>query len=46
MTFNGKDYERYLRRWPEIWIYFFVRWDVRSYPYEEGTITVPFVHGV
>jgi hypothetical protein len=46
VTFNVKDYDRYLRRWPEIWVYFYVRWETLCYRDGPQTITVPFVHGV
>ena len=46
VTFNVKDYDRYLQRWPDMWVYFYVRWDTRSYKDGSRTIRVPFVHGV
>jgi hypothetical protein len=46
VTFNVKDYCRYLQKWPDLWIYFYVKWEVTSYPPGKADIEVQPLHGV
>ena len=46
VTFNVKDYDRYLSRWPDLWVYFYVKWEATTYPPGKADIHVPRLHGV